>query len=81
MKKRTMLIVVLVLMIALVAAVPAMAAPPCNDTGGDGSPSGNEYAQHHIKPLAQGGNLGAEPSGHAHTPGSHQGFSACNPSG
>jgi hypothetical protein len=49
------------------------AAPPCNDTNGDGAPSGQEYAQYHIVPLAQAGQLGAG----GHIPGSHQGFSLC----
>ncbi len=71
--KRTMLIVVLVLMIALVAAIPAMAAPPCNDTDGDGSPSGSEYAEHHISDLAKSGGLGND----EHKPGTHRGFSVC----
>ena len=71
--KRTMLIVILVMLIALVAVLPAMAAPPCNDTNGDGSPSGREYAEHHISALAKEGGLGND----AHKPGSHQGFSIC----
>ncbi|MGH3666255.1 MAG: hypothetical protein ACRDU8_09265 [Egibacteraceae bacterium] len=51
----------------------AQALPPCNDADGDGSPSGLEYAQHHIVPLAQMGELGAG----GHIPGRHRGFSAC----
>ena len=76
---RKAMIVVLIVMVALVAVLPVAAhsAPPCNDTDGDGSPSGYEYAQHHIRPNAQAGNLGAD----GHIPGSHQGFSVCNPSG
>lgn len=49
---------------------------PCNDTDGDGEFSGREYAQHHI---AAGAHLGI--IGQGHKPGTHQGFSACNPSG
>jgi hypothetical protein len=75
--------VIVLLLLALVFGVGpapaalAQAAPPCNDTDGDGSPSGQEYAAHHIVPLAQGGMLGND----GHIPGSHRGFSACNPSG
>jgi hypothetical protein len=72
-------VVLLVLIIALVAVVPAFAhsAPPCNDSDGDGSPSGREYAQHHIRSLATEGGLGEG----GHKPGAHRGFSVCNPSG
>lgn len=46
---------------------------PCNDADGDGSPSGREYAQHHIVPLAKAGGMGEG----GHKPGSHHGFSIC----
>lgn len=75
--KKKLIILSLVLLLALVSAIPAFAAPPCNDTNGDGSPSGAEYAAYHIVPLATTGGLGAD----GHKPGSHHGFSACNPSG
>jgi hypothetical protein len=52
-------------------------APPCNDTDGDGSPSGREYAQFHVTALAHEGMLGAG----GHKPGEHHGFSLCDPSG
>ena len=52
-------------------------APPCNDTDGDGSPSGREYAQFHISAMAQEGMLGNG----GHKPGSHRGFSLCDPLG
>jgi hypothetical protein len=71
------LLVALVLIVGLAPGALAQAAPPCNDTDGDGSPSGPEYAAHHIVPLAQEGMLGHD----GHVPGSHRGFSACNPSG
>lgn len=60
------------------AAAPQAFAqqPPCNDADGDGKPSGREYAAHHIVPLAHAQGLGA----HGHIPGSHQGFSVCDPS-
>jgi hypothetical protein len=48
-------------------------APPCNDTDGNGSPSGREYAQFHVTALAHEGMLGNG----GHKPGSHHGFSAC----
>ncbi|NEE01987.1 hypothetical protein [Phytoactinopolyspora halotolerans] len=51
-------------------------AGPCNDSDGDGEFSGREYAEHHIVPGAHDGIIGQE-----HKPGSHQGFSLCNPSG
>lgn len=58
------------------AAASAHFAPPCNDTNGDGAPSGREYAQHHISAGAHDGIIGQQ-----HKPGVvHQGFSACNPS-
>jgi hypothetical protein len=50
----------------------AFAAPPSNDANGDGGPSGYEYAQNHIVPMAKDGNLGQ-----GHKPGSHRGFSVC----
>ena len=71
------LLLALMLIVGLAPGALAQAAPPCNDTDGDGSPSGREYAAHHIVPLAQGGMLGNG----GHIPGSHRGFSACNPSG
>lgn len=76
---KTVIILTIVALLALMAVVPAFAhgAPPCNDTDGDGSPSGQEYAAHHISFLAQAGGLGND----GHKPGSHQGFSLCNPSG
>lgn len=79
MKKRLILVVVLALLVTMVAVMPAFAhsAAPCNDTDGDGQPSGHEFAAHHIVPLAQEGMLGAG----GHVPGSHHGFSLCNPSG
>jgi hypothetical protein len=60
-----------------VAGAPGAQAPPCNDTDGDGSASGLEYAQFHVTALAQEGMLGAG----GHKPGEHHGFSLCNPSG
>ncbi len=78
MKKRIITLVAVV-MLVMAYAVPASAhtAPPCNDANGDGSPSGREYAAHHISALATAGNLGDG----GHVPGVHAGFSVCNPSG
>lgn len=66
---------------ALVLVSPGAAsadhqAGPCNDSNGDGAFSGQEYAAHHIVVGAHDGIIGQ-----AHKPGSHRGFSACNPSG
>lgn len=44
---------------------------PCNDSG---EPGNSDYAQHHIKPLAQEGGLGEG----GHKPGTHQGYSTCH---
>jgi hypothetical protein len=70
-------VVVFLLVIAVLAfGVPAASAHlagPCDDSDGDGMPSGREYAEHHISAFAQAGMLGGE----GHIPGSHQGFSAC----
>jgi hypothetical protein len=73
---KVLLIGLLVFAIAMMAVSTAFAAPPCNDADGNGSPSGYEYAHNHIVPLAHDGTLGQ-----GHKPGSHHGFSACNPSG
>lgn len=76
-KKLIVLSLVLILTFALASPVFAHSAPPCNDTDGDGSPSGADYAAHHIVPLAKDGRLGAD----GHIPGTHRGFSLCDPSG
>lgn len=61
------------LVIAVAAPAAAHNAPPCNDSNGDGAPSGAEYAMHHISALAREGALGND----GHKPGSHRGFSLC----
>jgi len=73
--RRTFAAVLAALALAAALAVPASAhsAPPCNDSDGDGSPSGAEYAAHHIRALAVEGGLGEG----GHKPGSHRGFSLC----
>ena len=63
---------------ALVGLVPTGAsaheAGPCNASG---EPGNSDYAQHHIVALAHEGHLGNG----GHKPGTHAGFSLCNPSG
>jgi hypothetical protein len=70
-------IVVLSTLVLAVMASPVPTAgaqaPPCNDTDGDGAPSGREYATHHVSAMAREGMIG----GGGHIPGSHQGFSLC----
>lgn len=73
---KKILIVLLVVAIAIMIVPTAFAAPPCNDANADGSPSGYEYAHNHIVLMAHAGMLGK-----VHKPGSHHGFSVCNPSG
>jgi hypothetical protein len=64
-------------MTALTVGAPAFAhqAGPC--AGEDTDPGHSEFAKHHIVPFAQEGELGEG----GHKPGTHRGFSACNPSG
>jgi hypothetical protein len=52
--------------LGFVGTAAAHDAGPC-------SGSGRDYAQHHIRPNAEDGNLGNE----GHKPGHHQGFSTC----
>ena len=75
-KMRKLFIIIMVLLIALISVIPVFAhnGGPCNESGGPGN---SDYAQHHIKPLATTGSMGND----GHVPGSHQGFSVCNPSG
>ena len=68
------LFVALVLALALAAPASAHQAGPCAPTE---EPGHSEFAQHHIVPFAHEGALGAG----GHKPGTHRGYSACNPSG
>lgn len=77
--RRTLMVVVLVLVILAVLAPLALAhqAGPCNDSG---APGNSDFAEHHIVPFAQDGDLGAtdrDGDGIQHVPGSHRGYSAC----
>lgn len=65
----------LLLMMVFSGAAWAHQAGPCNDSDGDGSASGQEYAEHHIVPMAKSHQLGND----GHKPGAHHGFSACQP--
>ena len=60
----------------LMVAAPAFAhqAGPCTPSEED--PGHSEFAQHHVVPFAQEGELGEG----GHKPGTHRGFSACDPS-
>jgi hypothetical protein len=73
MKRLTMALAAALLLAAAMAGSAAAQAPPCNDTNGDGSPSGFEFAQYHVVALAHEGMLGNG----GHKPGEHRGFSAC----
>lgn len=72
----------MLLMGAFAAPAAGHVLGPCND-GAENVASvaegatGRNYATHHISTMAKEGLLG----GAGHIPGSHQGFSACNPSG
>ena len=63
------------LLAALAFATPGGAhnAGPCAQTD---APGHSEFAHHHVVFLAHQGALGAG----GHTPGSHRGMSACDPS-
>lgn len=81
MRRVLVLAFVLALMVVLAVASVAVAdhdAGPCNDSG---EPGNSDYAQHHIVPTAQEGDLGEadhDGDGDAHNPGGHHGYSACN---
>ncbi len=77
MKRRIVYFLSASVMSVLMVTAPAFAhqAGPCAASGDD--PGHSEYAKHHIVPFAQAGELGEG----GHKPGTHQGFSACNPSG
>lgn len=62
------------LLVSLAVAAAGHSTGPCADSG---EPGHSDYARHHVVPNAQAGTLGAD----GHTPGSHMGYSACDPSG
>ena len=74
--KRFIVLALLVMVMTMMFALPASAdqRPPCGDTSHG---TGQEYGKHHISPLAKDGLLGNG----GHKPGSHHGFSVCDPSG
>ena len=82
--KRRLAIVLATMALMMVGTVPAAFADnlgPCNDgaTGGTvpiAGQSGKNYAAHHIAFLAKSGSLGNG----GHKPGSHEGFTLCDPS-
>jgi hypothetical protein len=81
--RRLMVILAFTLLLIVVMAAAALAhnVGPCNDgtvTVADAASgaTGQTYAQHHIVAAAHEGALGAG----GHIPGTHNGFSFCNPS-
>ena len=64
--KRFIVLALLVMVMAMVFAIPASAAGPCD---GDGA----AYGQDHISDRATSGNIGPD----GHIPGSHEGFAKC----
>lgn len=76
---RTLALVALAGLLAVAMPAAAHSAGPCDDSG---EPGNSDYAQHHITPLAQDGDMGQtdhDGDGVSHTPGAHQGYSACDP--
>ena len=74
--KRALAVAFVSALMLVMMAAPAFAhqAGPCAPSA---DPGNSEFAKHHIVPFAQEGELGAG----GHKPGTHQGFSFCNPSG
>ena len=74
MRRILLLLAVALVMAAMlvVSAMPAFAhqAGPCTASA---DPGHSEFAEHHIVPFAQTGELGAG----GHIRGTHQGFSSC----
>jgi Spy/CpxP family protein refolding chaperone len=84
MRTKIIALMVLAVMLALTFSAPAFAAHtdtdhqgPPEQTGHPFCETGNQYAQEHVRPLAQEQGLGPA---HGHTPGYHQGFAVCGPS-
>ena len=68
--RRRLAVVIVTVMATMTLAMGASAdhnVGPCNDSG---EPGNSDYATHHIVPATPG-----------HVPGTHMGFSLCNPSG
>ena len=84
-RKRLLVLVAAAMMSALTFSAPAFAAHQGTDHQGPPEPfdhpfcgSGEEYAHGHVVALAQEQKLGPA---HGHTPGFHQGFAVCDPTG
>ena len=75
--KKIVTAVALAMMTALTTGAPAFAHIEGNPCVATNEPGHSEFAQHHIAAQAKEGLLGAG----GHVPGTHQGFSLCNPSG
>ena len=73
MKRRIVYVLSASVVSVLMATAPAFAhqAGPCAPSEDD--PGNSEFAQHHIVPFAQEGELGEG----GHKPGEHRGFSSC----
>ena len=84
-RTRLLILVTAAMMSALMFGAPAFAAHQGTDHQGPPEPfdhpfcgSGEEYAHGHVVALAQEQGLGPA---HGHTPGFHQGFAVCDPTG
>jgi hypothetical protein len=72
---KKLMVLAAMLVVALVVAVPAFALPTHPFCG-----SGQQYAQEHVKVLAQNQMIMAPQAGGVHNPGlAHQGFKVCEP--
>lgn len=77
MKKKIVTAVALAMITALTTGAPAFGHIEANPCVATNEPGHSEFARHHIAAQGQEGLLGAG----GHVPGTHQGFSFCNPSG
>jgi hypothetical protein len=85
-RKRLLVLLAAAMMSALTFSAPAFAAHQGTDHQGPPEPtghpfcgSGKEYAHEHVEALAKEQGLG--PGHDGHTPGHHQGYAVCDPSG
>jgi hypothetical protein len=84
-RKRLMAPLAAAMMLAVTVGAPVLAAHDGTDHQGPPEPvghpfcgSGEEYAHGHVVALADAQGLGPA---HGHTPGFHQGFAVCDPTG